>query len=195
MRISAELQTLLDRKDSNRNTTSLFILEGQEYVAEVIMPPKTLYLIGAGHVAKEVAQLVQRASFRTIVIDDRVDFANRARFPHADRVSVCSDCSLPLGDAPVDENSYIIIMTRGHSFDREALAQALGTRACYIGMIGSRKKRDQIYKTLIGEGFTSSDLERVHCPIGLSIDAETPFEIAVSIMAELIQHRAKANIA
>lgn len=193
LRISAALQAHLDRQDTNRNTTSLFVLEDHRYVVDFIISPKTVYLIGAGHVAKEVAPLAYKASFRTVVVDDRAEFANRERFSHADSVSVCSDCSRPLRGFLVDENSYIIIVTRGHSFDKEALAQALGTKAGYIGMIGSRKKRDRIYQVLMEEGFTTSDLERVHCPIGLSIEAETPFEIGISIIAELIKHRAKAN--
>ncbi len=100
------------------------------------------------------------------------------------------DSSKPLEGFPVDENSYIVIVTGGHRFDKEALAQALGTKARYIGMIGSRKKRNRTYQDLLEEGFTVSQLEQVHCPIGLSIAAETPFEIAISIIAELIQHRA-----
>ena len=82
-------------------------------------------------------------------------------------------------------------MTRGHRFDKEVLAQALQTEAGYIGMIGSRRKREAIYKELIGRGIKPSDLEQVRCPIGLAIDAETPAEIAVSVMAQLIQHRAR----
>ena len=86
---------------------------------------------------------------------------------------------------------YIVIMTRGHRFDKEVLAQALHTEAGYIGMIGSRRKRDAIYNELINQGVHQSALEQVCCPIGLAIDAETPTEIGVSIVAQLIQHRAK----
>ncbi|MGB3211449.1 MAG: XdhC family aldehyde oxidoreductase maturation factor [Desulforhopalus sp.] len=190
---SMELQQCLKRQSRGPNITSLLDLEGQQYVLDSITPPKTAYLIGAGHVAKEIAPLAHRASFRIVVVDDRAEYANTTRFPYADKVAVCPDCTEPFEGFRVDKNSYIIIVTRGHSFDKEALAQALRTDADYIGMIGSRKKRDQIYKNLLDEGFTPSQLERVHCPIGLSINAETPFEIAVSIIAELIRHRARGN--
>ncbi|HKJ64369.1 MAG TPA: XdhC family protein, partial [Desulfopila sp.] len=93
-----------------------------------------------------------------------------------------------LGDLGVDD--YVVIVTRGHLHDRTVLAQALRTDAGYIGMIGSRRKRAAIYTTLKNDGFTDTDLARVHNPIGLPIGADTPEEIAVSIAAELIQVRA-----
>ena len=87
-------------------------------------------------------------------------------------------------------HSYIVIVTRGHRFDQKALAQALLTKAVYIGMIGSRRKKAHIYRALIDEGFTRSALDQVFCPIGLAIEAETPAEIGVSVVAQLVQHRA-----
>jgi xanthine dehydrogenase accessory factor len=92
---------------------------------------------------------------------------------------------------PLDSSSFLVIVTRGHSFDKEVLDQALRTNARYVGMIGSKRKRGIIYQKLLEEGFTRDDLARVHAPIGLSIGAETPSEIAVSIVAELIQERAE----
>jgi len=91
---------------------------------------------------------------------------------------------------PVDESSYLVIVTRGHIHDKTVLDQCLRTKAKYIGMIGSRRKKAMIYEKLLEEGFTKADLDRVHAPIGLDIGAETPVEIAVSIVAELIQVRA-----
>ena len=91
----------------------------------------------------------------------------------------------------IDGDCCIIIVTRGHEHDRNVLAQALRTGAGYIGMIGSRRKRDAIYRSLHGDGFFPEDLARVHCPIGIAIGARTPAEIAVSIAAELIAQRAK----
>jgi xanthine dehydrogenase accessory factor len=93
----------------------------------------------------------------------------------------------------IGEESYLVLVTRGHAYDKTVLAQALGTSACYIGMIGSRRKRDAIYEALLREEFTRADLDRVCSPIGLDIGAETPEEIAVSIVAELIQARARRN--
>ena len=93
----------------------------------------------------------------------------------------------------VGRSGYAIIVTRGHRWDGQVLAQLLTTPAVYIGMIGSRRKRDTIYDWLLEKGFTQKDLDRVHCPIGLDIEAETPEEIGVAIMAELIKARARAG--
>jgi xanthine dehydrogenase accessory factor len=91
---------------------------------------------------------------------------------------------------PVDPTSYLVIVTRGHTHDKTVLEQALSTEAAYIGMIGSRRKIEAIYKRLLEEGFSEEQLARVHAPIGIDIGAETPEEIAVSIVAELIKVRA-----
>lgn len=188
------LQERIVEERQGAQTTTLFDHDGQQYLIEVIVPLKTVYILGAGHVAKEIAPLLHRASFRTVIIDDRAEFANTTRFPEADRVMVSSGYSHLFADFKLDTNSYIIIVTRGHSYDRECLGQALQTEAGYVGMIGSRKKREQIYRSLLEEGISTGDLERVHCPIGLPIGGETPFEIAVSIVAEIIQHRAQNGV-
>lgn len=108
-----------------------------------------------------------------------------AIFPTAE-VKVIDDFESVFTGLDIDEDSYIIIVTLGHLHDRTVLRQALKTNAAYIGMIGSKRKRDFIYKSLIMEEFTIDDLNRVYSPIGLSIRSETPQEIAVSIIAELI---------
>ena len=127
---------------------------------------------------------------KTLVFDDRSAFASESRFPEADGIHVCPDYVNIFEPFKITHNSYIIIVTRGHSCDKEVLNQALKTGAGYIGMMGSRKKRNTIYDALITEGCKVKELDRVHCPIGLPIRAETPAELAVSIAAELINHRA-----
>lgn len=159
-------------------------------IDEPVLPGKTVYIFGGGHVSKEIAYLTKRLGFSTLVFDDREEFANPNRFPTADSTQVNPGYTDVFTPFLIDANSYIVILTRGHSFDKEVLAQALRTGAGYIGMIGSRKKRAAVYQRLLAEGFSRSDLERVHCPIGLPISAETPEEIGISIVAELIQHRA-----
>ena len=191
---SEELQERIVEERKGAQATTLFDHDGQQYLIEVIIPLKTVYILGAGHVAKEIAPLLYKASFRTVVIDDRAEFANTTRFPEADRVMVSSGYLRVFADFRPDANSYIIIVTRGHRYDKECLGQALRSEAGYIGMIGSRKKREQIYRSLEEEGFSTGDLERVHCPIGLPIGGESPFEIAVSIVAEIIQHRAQNGV-
>ena len=162
---------------------------GQLLVVPTLVP-STVYLFGAGHVAVPTAALAALVDFQVVALDDRAEFADRSRFPEASEVKVLSGFDQALTGLDIDRNSYLIIVTRGHLHDKVVLAQALGTEACYIGMIGSRRKRNAIYHVLLEEGFTQQDLDRVHSPIGLAIGAETPEEIAVSIVAELVQVRA-----
>jgi len=166
-------------------------IETQRFFVEPALSPETVYLFGAGHVSQQVALLTALVNFRTVVLDDRPEFANQERFPRADEIKVLGSFDQAFGDLPIDHDSYLVIVTRGHVHDKTVLAQALRSEAGYVGMIGSRKKRDKIYQALLEEGFSSQDIERVHCPIGLNIGGETPEEIAVSIVAELIKERSE----
>ena len=151
----------------------------------------TVYIFGAGHVSQKVAALTPALDFQTIILDDRAEYANGNRFPQADQIIVPEKMSDCVKDLPISGNSYIVIVTRGHAHDLTVLEQALQTDAGYIGMIGSKRKRETLYANLRRSGVTDEDLARVHCPIGMAIDAETPEEIAISIVGELIQARAK----
>ncbi|MFI3271073.1 MAG: XdhC family protein [Pseudomonadota bacterium] len=148
-----------------------------------------LFIFGAGHVAQPTAQLGTMMGFAVTVIDDRDEFANPERFPSS-RVVVCSSYDTAFSDLHITEQSYIAIMTRGHLHDGTVLKQALTTPARYVGMIGSSRKRDALYAELRKEGVQDDAIARCHCPIGLTIKAQSPEEIAVSIMAELILCRA-----
>jgi xanthine dehydrogenase accessory factor len=169
--------------------------EGQPTVfLEPVEAEAVLLLFGAGHISTFVAPLARMAGFRVCVVDDREEFANPRRFPAADQLLVCSVAEA-FRRIVVTPATYIAIVTRGHAYDREALQAALATatRPAYLGMIGSRRKRDLIYGSLMEEGVTVEELRRVHSPIGIAIGAETPEEIAVSIVAELIQVRAQVH--
>ena len=160
------------------------------FVESVVSDP-ILYLFGGGHVASHVAPLAHRVGFKVVVIDDRPEFADPEKFPEAEEVHEYTFDNV-MERLPVDESSYIIIMTRGHSHDKNVLAQVLKSPAQYVGMIGSRRKISIIYDKLREKGFTREQLDSVHSPIGIDIGAETPEEIAVSIVAELIKVRAGA---
>lgn len=164
---------------------------GQEYLIESYSVTGTVFIFGAGHVARQVAAISKRVGFTTLVLDDRKEFASPDRFPDADRILVLDTFEDALQKLSLDSDSYIVILTRGHRHDQTVLSQALKTDARYIGMIGSRRKRDTIYRNLLDDGFTTKDIDRVHSPIGIDIQAETPEEIGVSIVAELILERAK----
>jgi xanthine dehydrogenase accessory factor len=171
----------------------LVIVEGHRYSVEACLPQGTVYLFGAGHVSQQVAPLAKLVNFATVVMDDRTDFANRQRFPDADEIRVLDSFDRSLEGLDIDGDSYIVIVTRGHLHDKTVLRAALRTAARYIGMIGSRIKRDRIFRELEAEGFTMQDFARVCSPIGLDIGAETPEEIGISIVGELVRQRAAAK--
>jgi xanthine dehydrogenase accessory factor len=190
LKAEPELKELVESNTRIIDGSCLLKNKGHSYVIESIRPPDTIFLFGAGHVSKEIAALSYKVGFRIIVCDDRAEFAKADRFPDADEVLVCPGFVEVFKGFVANPGDFIVIVTRGHRFDKEVLAQALKTEAGYIGMIGSRKKKDAIYKELIDQGVPPGALEKVYCPIGLSIDAETPAEIAVSVVAQLIWHRA-----
>jgi len=168
----------------------LATLDNRRFLVERCFVPSRVYLFGAGHVSQHVADLVRKVDFEVVVIDDRAEFANRERFPTAEEVRVIDSFDDCLNGIEPDADSYAVVVTRGHTHDRVVLEQVLRTAAGYIGMLGSRKKIVDVRKALSAEGFNTEDLDRIHCPIGLKISAETTAEIAVSIVAELIHDRA-----
>jgi len=159
--------------------------EGDEIFVAGFTSPATLVLVGGGHVNLQVAKIAQMLGFRVFVTDDRPEFANRERFPMADEV-LMRPFNRSFEGLTMDSLSFVVVMTRGHKWDREVVAQALRTDAGYIGMIGSRRKIAHTWEALKTTGFTDADLDRVHSPIGLSIGGDSPGEIAISIMAQLI---------
>jgi len=161
----------------------------RQYIAEPIKNEETVYLFGAGHVSQQVARLTNMVGFRTVVLDDRCEFANQERFPDADILLLDDFKCLP--ELCIDSDSYIVIVTRGHLHDGAVLAQMLLFPVAYIGMIGSKRKRNTLYRDLQRKGFSEEALQQVYAPIGIDIYAETPEEIAVSIVAELIKVRAE----
>lgn len=151
--------------------------------------PATVYLFGAGHCGQALAPLLKMIGLRVVVVDDREEFANKDRFPSADEIVLPPAFDVAVQALPIDDRSFVVIMTRCHAFDRTVLAQALKTPARYIGMIGSKRKVAGIFANLREQGFDEEQLSHVHAPIGLEIGAETPEEIAVSIAAQIIQLR------
>lgn len=157
---------------------------------EPLVQTGRVYLFGGGHVSRALVPVLAGLEFSLLVFDDRPEFTDAAHFPGAEETCCC-----PFGNAlqgrQINEADCIVIMTRGHQHDFEILTQALTTPASYIGMIGSKSKIANTKKLLLEAGFSENDFARVHTPIGLPIGAETPAEIAVSIAAELIAHRAR----
>ena len=156
-----------------------------EVYVEPVLPVPVLYLFGAGHVAYNVYKVAKLAGFDPVVVDDRESYANAERFPEAREV-IAEDFDQAMAKITPNENSYIVIVTRGHRDDMRVLRWAVQTEARYVGMIGSKRKVITIYKELEKEGVSPQLFEKVMAPIGLEIGAVTPEEIAVSIVAEMI---------
>lgn len=159
-----------------------------EVYAEVVQPP-TLLVVGGGHVGGFVARLGKMVGFQVVVLDDRPDFANTEHFPDADKI-ICEDYATALSELSINETTYIVVVTRGHKHDEVSVRAVLDSPAAYIGMIGSKRRAGAVLKLIRDAGMPRELLERVRTPIGLDIHAETPEEIAVSIIAEIIMtHR------
>ncbi len=156
---------------------------------EPIAPKLQLVIAGAGHIGQALARLGNLLDFETTVIDDRKDFANPERFPDVAQILV-KDIYQALSNHTITPNTYIVLVTRGHKHDADALKACIGSEAGYIGMIGSRRKIKQMRKEFIGKGWsTPEQFDRVHAPIGIEISSTTIQEIAISIAAQLIQVR------
>ncbi|MGE5126092.1 MAG: XdhC family protein [Betaproteobacteria bacterium] len=155
---------------------------------EPIEGTPVLCLFGAGHVAQPLARMAKACGFRVELADDRVKFANAERFPEADAI-VVDDFVAAAGRMTLGPNSYAIVVTRGHKGDGEALQAVLGRGLRFVGLLGSKPKVVHIFAALEEKGVPREELARVHAPLGLEIGAQTPDEIAVSILAEMIAVR------
>ncbi len=161
-----------------------------EVFLEVVMPPDRLLIVGGGHCGRALARMASMMDFSIVVADDREEYANPEdfQFPNVEKVM---HLSAEFEGLPgPDERTYVALVSKGFMTDASALRRVVNSPAAYIGMIGSRKKRDAVYEDLKKQGIGEGALSRVKNPIGLDIGAETPEEIAVSILAEIIAHRA-----
>ncbi|MDR3542180.1 MAG: XdhC family protein [Desulfosporosinus sp.] len=155
----------------------------------LIEPPTTvvkLLILGAGHIARPLATMAKILGYEVAVVDDRPSFANSARFNTADTI-ICNDFERALDEININPQTFVVIITRGHRYDKVCLRKVINQPASYIGMIGSRKRVKALIAELEEEGFSSELLQKLYSPIGLKIGAETPEEIAVSILSELIK--------
>ena len=161
--------------------------------AEQINAPGRVYVFGGGHVAQELVPVLSHVGFRCVVMDDRAEFTRPELFPGAEEV-ICGDLTRIRDYMTIGSEDYVCVMTRGHSHDTVVQAQVLRCRPTYCGVIGSAFKAAGVRKTLKEEyGLADEELDLVTTPIGLPIKGETPAEIAISIAAQMILHRAERN--
>lgn len=151
---------------------------------EPFHPAPQLIVLGGGHVALPLVKIAHLLQYEIIVVDDRPDFANSSRFPNA--TVICNDFGRALEQLHIGPRTSVVIVTRGHQHDRACLEYVLGFEPSYVGMIGSRRRVKALKELLLEEGYPADKIDRVHMPIGVPINAETPEEIAVSIAAELV---------
>ncbi len=188
MTIQEEFARVLRQTEAGRAAEITKEIEGARYVRRFI-PEDRLILLGGGHIAVPLCKMAAMLDFAVTVVDDRPSFANSARFPEAARV-VCDSFPAAIEGLRIRPTDYICVITRGHRWDGECLRQILkGEYPSYLGMIGSRRRVTGLLGLLREEGCDAEKLAAIHTPIGLKIGAETPAEIAVSICAELVQHR------
>lgn len=192
---AAVLETLVahSQKVLQEEKSRLMALEaggGRLQVFFEVMPaPPRLIVVGAGHIAVPLVQIAKILDFHVTVIDDRLLYANRDRFPAADEVLV-ADMAQALKEMTLTPSCYIVLITRGHKYDEPCLREILHSQAKYIGMIGSRRRIKACFQRFRDEEKIAEEvIERVYAPIGLDIATETPAEIALSILAEVVKVR------
>jgi xanthine dehydrogenase accessory factor len=168
-----------------------FVDESAATFIEPIPRTPRVIVFGAGHVGVEICRMAAGAGFHVVVVDDREDFANPERLPWASEIRA-EDLACVLEEMVLEPDDYVIAATRGHSFDAGVIARTAGSRAGYVGMLGSKRKLAVVRRALEADGVSSAALERVRCPIGEDIGADTPAEIAISVVAELIRVRRRS---
>ncbi|MHC4457569.1 MAG: XdhC family protein [Planctomycetota bacterium] len=178
---------------AKEQSAKITLADVREIFIETISEQPMVFIFGAGHLSYYISRYAKSLNFRVTVCDDRAEFANKERFPDADNIIVEGFKSV-FDKIDIDHNSYIVIVTKGHKLDEIVLEKAVRTKAKYIGMIGSKRKTLTILKRLDERGIPEETLRRVYSPIGISIGAVTPEEIALSIVCELIKIRRLGNI-
>ncbi len=164
-------------------------LSEKNYYMESLTQAGIVYVFGGGHVAQELVPVLSHVGFRCVVMDDREQFANDRVFPKAER-TVVGDMNRISDYLTIKKEDYVCVMTRGHVFDYLVQRQVMACHPRYIGVIGSRSKIGVVTEKLMADGFSREEIDACHMPIGISIRAETPAEIAISIAGELIRVRA-----
>lgn len=185
---SSELSEELKSQITETSQSGIYEIAGKKLFIEHLKQPAHLVICGAGHVAQQVILLAAKVGFDITVLEDRVSFAGEARRAGADRV-ICDNFEDALKQIPGSEDTYFLVVTRGHRYDRECLEAILKKTYAYVGMMASRGRSALLKKQMAEDGFDRKAMDEIHTPVGLPINAETPEEIAVSIVSELIREK------
>ena len=185
---STELSEELKSRIPETTQSGIYEIAEKKFFIEHLKQPAHLVICGAGHVAQQVILLAAKVGFDITVLEDRVSFAGEARRAGADRV-ICDNFEDALRQIPGSEDTYFLVVTRGHRYDRECLESILKKPYAYVGMMASRGRSALLKKQMVEDSFDRKALDEIHTPVGLPINAETPEEIAVSIVSELIREK------
>ena len=186
-----DLQNEFKNRPINVSVQRLSMANQEFLLSEISLPPRMI-IFGGGHLALPLTEMANWCRFAVTVIDDRPEFSSPQRFPTADQV-VTAPMEAVCDHYTSGPNTYLVLITREHKHDYTLLKQLLGTEYAYLGMIGSKRRTSQVKQRLIDEGFNRAEIKKLYSPIGLSIGAQTPAEIAISIMAEIIETRHKVK--
>ena len=181
-----------DLNDHEKHDTGMICGGKMEFFIESINLTPNLFIFGGGHCGYPLAKIANQVGFRYTIIEDRPEFAQEDRFPEAKEIRV-GDVKQIANELITSAQDFVAIVTRNHDLDYITVREILKKPARYIGLIGSKTKKNQIVKKLEADGFKKEDIKRIHTPIGLDIGAETPEEIAISILAEMIQVKNKST--
>src|SRR5579862_85842 len=184
-RVLEDLRQVMAARNVQIKTYELAPGESADVFFELFMPPPQLVVVGAGHIAVPLAAMGKMLEYEVVVIDDRTTFANKSRFPTADRIIV-GDYEESVTGLDLTPSTFVVLVTRGHRHDVLSLRKVIQKPLAYIGMIGSRRRVFAVLKLLKDEGVSLDDLAKVRAPIGIDIGARTPAEIAICILAEII---------
>ena len=179
--LKKSIERALDRKVPEIFKTE----DGTRVLLEPFFPEARLIILGGGNISDHLVRIASQAGFKVTVVDDRLSYANKDRFPTADKV-ICEDFEKAIDDLKVSRNDYVVIVTRGHKYDKECLRRVLNLKPEYLGMIGSKRRVKGIKDQLIEEGYEAELLDKMCSPIGFRIGGITPMEIAISIISQII---------
>ena len=186
-------KAVIDKINFNEFGKIVKINDDIEISIEQLISKPSLIICGGGHIALSLASMAKMLDFNTTVIDDREEFANKERFPAVDNI-ICDSFTNALENIDFNKNSYFVVVTRGHRADQECVEKILKNEFRYLGMIGSKAKVANSIRQLLEKGYNTEDINKVNAPIGINIGAKTPAEIAVSIMAQIIQEKNNDNV-
>jgi xanthine dehydrogenase accessory factor len=189
------IQDVYSSLRENKRAILTFEVDGKKYLRRWC-PKERLIILGGGHIAQPLCEISAMLDFDITVVDDRPYFANKIKFPNAQNI-ICNSFENAIDEISIKDSDYVCVVTRGHRYDADCLRKILSSAdnfPYYIGMIGSKRRVKGLKEFLIDEGFEKSLIDKINAPIGLDIGAQTTAEIAVSIVAQLVEYRRKADI-